>query len=193
MHTEAASPPAWWALIFTLVADATLFTSLVFGLLFLWISAPNWPPTSVPDTDLRLALATMAVLGVATLFARVALRRLVGEGAPQIWIALAALALLAVIAAVVVLITDVVPSPTAHALGATAAALLTFVAIHAGIGVLFLLTATLRLASGYASPRRAIDLRLSRLWIDYTAITGVLAIGLVLALPALVTMLGLRP
>lgn len=41
-HTEVMGAPPWWALIFTLVADGTLFTSLLFGTLYLWISAPNW-------------------------------------------------------------------------------------------------------------------------------------------------------
>lgn len=193
VHTEVANPPSWWALIFTLIADGTLFTSLVFGLLFLWISAPNWPPAAVPQTSFVVALATVGMLGAAAVFARFALRNLVGRVSPKRWMAIAALALLAVIAATVVLIGGIVPRPAEHALGATAAALLTFVAVHAGIGLLFLLTTALRLASGFASPSRSIDLRLTRLWIDYTAITGALAIGLVLALPAMVTMLGARP
>ncbi|HEX8813713.1 MAG TPA: hypothetical protein VF742_17130, partial [Terracidiphilus sp.] len=80
-----------------------------------------------------------------------------------------------------------------HALGATAAALLGYVALHAGIGLLFLLSNLMRLAAGFVSPRRLIDLRLTRLWIDYTAITGALAIGLMLALPMLVGILAMRP
>ena len=47
-HTEVADSPPWWSLIFTLVADGTLFASLVFGTLYLWISAPNWPPAATP-------------------------------------------------------------------------------------------------------------------------------------------------
>jgi hypothetical protein len=38
-HTEMAGSPSWLALIFALVADGTLFTSLVFGAFYLWISA----------------------------------------------------------------------------------------------------------------------------------------------------------
>lgn len=193
IHTEVSNPPAWWALIFTLVADATLFTSLVFGLLFLWISAPNWPPPAVPDANLALALATVAGLIAATFLARAALRTLMADRAPKLWIALAGASLLAVIAAVVVLMSGMLPHPSEHAMGATAAALLTFVAIHAGIGMLFLFTTAMRLASGYASARRSIDLRLTRLWLDYTALTGAIAIGLVLALPALVAALSAKP
>ena len=61
------------------------------------------------------------------------------------------------------------------------------------IGLLFLISNFLRLGAGFVAPRRVLDLRLTRLWIDYTLVTGVIAMGLVLALPALVTMLGARP
>jgi len=90
-------------------------------------------------------------------------------------------------------IAGVVPNPREHALGATAAALIFYVALHAGIGLLFLISNTLRLNAGFISPRRAVDMRLTRLWLDYTLVTGAIATGLVLALPALVAMLGGRP
>ena len=50
-----------------------------------------------------------------------------------------------------------------------------------------------RLGAGLVSPRRSTDLRLTRLWLDYTALTAVIALGLVLALPFLVSMMGPRP
>ena len=192
-HTEVAGAPSWWALIFALVADATLLTSLVFGVLYLWISAPNWPPGVRPETNVFLALAGVAALFVAAASARGSLRSLLNGRAPYGWIGLAAVALLATITAVVVLISDIVPYPRSHALGATAAALLGYVVLHAGVGLLFLLSNVLRLAAGFVSPRRLIDLRLTRLWLDYTAVTGLVALGLVLALPALVVMLEARP
>ena len=68
--------------------------------------------------------------------------------------------------------------------------LLGYVVAHAGIGLLFLLSNLLRLRGGWVSPRRSTDLRLTRLWLDYSAVTGAIAIGLVLALPSLVAMLG---
>jgi cytochrome c oxidase subunit I+III len=192
-HTEVTGAPPWWALIFTLVADGTLFTSLVFGTLYLWISAPNWPPAASPEPNLLLVLTAVAALAVAGGAARGSLRAGAAGGAPQGWIYLAAVALLAAIAAIVVLIGRVVPHPREHALGATASALLAYVALHAGIGLLFLLSNLLRLAAGRISPRRTLDLRLSRLWLDYTAVTAAIALGLVVALPALAAMLEARP
>ena len=39
---RGADAPAWLALICALIADGTLFTSLLFGTFYLWIAAPNW-------------------------------------------------------------------------------------------------------------------------------------------------------
>jgi cytochrome c oxidase subunit I+III len=144
-------------------------------------------------TNLPLALASVAALFVAAAGARGSLRSQTGGRAPQAWIGLAAIVLLAAIGAVVILIGNVIPHPREHALGATAAALFGYVVLHAGIGLLFLLSNFMRLATGFVSPRRLTDLRLTRLWLDYTAVTGALAIGLVLALPTLVGILGMRP
>ncbi len=191
-HTEAAGAPPFWALIFTLVADGTLFTSLVFGTLYLWIAAPNWPPAEMFAPDVGLAVVVAASLIVAAAAARLGLRALAGGGMTRGSIGLAILGLLVAIAALLRLIGGIVPRPTEHALGATAAALLTYVAIHAGIGLCFLVSNLLRLGAGLISPRRSLDLRLTRLWLDYTLMTGIIALGFVLALPALVAMLGTR-
>ena len=192
-HTEVLDAPAWLALICVLVADGTLFTSLLFGTFYLWIAAPNWTAAIKPEPNLMVAVGTFAALLVAAAAARGSLRAVtVGDRAGG-WIGLAVLALLVAIASAVGQIAGVVPHPREHALGATAAALIFYVALHAGIGLLFLISNTLRLGTGFISPRRVLDMRLTRLWLDYTLVTGVIAMGLVLALPELVTMLGGRP
>jgi cytochrome c oxidase subunit I+III len=192
-HTEVTEAPAWLALICTLVADGTLFTSLLFGTFYLWIAAPNWPTAVTQEQSRMLALVAVATLAVAAAAARGSLRAVAAGRRANAWIGLAVLALLADIAAVVGLIAGVAPNPHEHALGATAAALLGYVALHAGIGLLFLVSNFLRLGAGFIAPQRVLDLRLTRLWLDYTFVTGVIAMGLVLALPALVTMLGVGP
>jgi cytochrome c oxidase subunit I+III len=192
-HTEVAESPPWLALIMTLIADATSFTCLLFGALYLWISAPNWPPTQSFAPRVGPAVALVAALIIAALAARRSLRSLSAGASPRAGLALAFVALLIAIATDVWLIRGIVPSPTEHALGATAAALLGYVALHAGIGILFLISNAMRLRAGLISPRRLLDLRLTRLWVDYTAVTGTIALGLVLALPFLVAILTQRP
>ena len=62
-HTEAADPPPWLALIWTLVADGTLFTSLVFGTHSISgfphrIGRPRWhwsPVARSPSSPSRLS------------------------------------------------------------------------------------------------------------------------------------------
>lgn len=192
-HTEVAGAPPWWALIFTLLADGTIFASLVFGTFYLWIAAPNWPAAVTPAPSLTLALVALAGLVIAAAAARGSLRALAAGLPVRGWIGFTMLALVATIAGAVMLIGSVAPSPREHALGATAAALLGYVALHAGIGLLFLVSNLLRLGAGLVSARRSLDLHLTRLWLDYTVVTGAIALGLVLALPALVAMLGARP
>ena len=192
-HTEVTSTPPWWALVMALIADGTLFTSLLFGTFYLWIAATNWPPAVAPGTNLPLSLACVLALVVAAVGARGSLRAVADGRSPRGWIGLTALALVGAIAAVAGLIGGIVPRPAEHAVGATAAALLGFVGIHAGIGLAFLLSNVLRIGAGRVSSIRIVDLRLTRLWLDYSAVTGAIAIGLVLALPSLVAMLGARP
>ena len=192
-HTEVPGAPPWLALICTLVADGTLFTSLVFGTLYLWIAAPNWPAAAAAAPNGLLALCAVATLVVAAVAARRSMRATAAGGAARGWIGLAALALVAAIAAIAVLMGGVVPPPREHALGATAAALLGYVAAHAAIGLFFLISNWLRVGAGFVSSKRLLDLRLTRLWLDYTAVTAAIAIALYLALPVLAAMLEARP
>lgn len=192
-HTEVASSPAWLSLICSLVANGTLFTSLVFGTFYLWLAGAHWQTMTPPEPNRLLAFGAIAGLVVAALASRGSLKAVIAGRSAMGWIGLAALMLLATIAAAVSLIMGVTPRPSEHALGATAAALISYTGLHAFIGLLFLVSNVLRIGAGLVSQRRHTDLRLTRLWIDYTLATGVIALGLVIALPALVTVLGARP
>jgi len=64
--------PGWWGLMLTLLADASLYGSLLFGYLFLWTVAEQWPPHGfgtepllVPAVGLGLLLASSAVMAWA--------------------------------------------------------------------------------------------------------------------------------
>jgi len=192
-HTEAASPPSWLALIGALVANGTLFTSLVFGTFYLWLAGGDWQAMPPPEPSRILAFGAIACLVVAAVAARGSLRVVMAGGEATGWMAICAISLIVAVGMVVDLITGITPHPSAHALGATASVLLGYVGFHAAAGLLFLISNFQRIRNGYISQRRCTDLRLTRLWIDYTLVTGVIALGLVLALPSLVTVLGARP
>jgi cytochrome c oxidase subunit I+III len=191
-HTEVEASPPWLAMIFTLAADGTIFISLLFGGLYLWLVAPNWPPAEIPRVApgaTGLAVAALALGPVAARAARAALSR---GGLPGPWLALGGLGALGTLG-LLWLIGSGLPSPTGHAAAATGAVLLGYVGLHVFVGGLFFLSNLLRLRAGYLSPRRTLDLRLSRAWQDYTALTGVVALAFVLLLPALASLSEARP
>ena len=185
-HTEVEGAPPWWALIFTLVADATLFTSLVFGTLYLWIAAPNWRAAiSRSPTCWRVAIATLAV---AALAARASLRAL--RGGARGWMASPRWRCWSCgdrgrkIGALVPPRANTRSAPPRRCCSVTWRARRHRAAVPA--------------QQRAASSRRLGLARGPPIWPDAAvgrvhAVTGAIAVGLVLALPSLVAMIGARP
>jgi cytochrome c oxidase subunit I+III len=187
-HYEVSGAPSWWGMVFTLFANGTLFASLVFGALFLWAVAPNWPPPTTGEFGLAapvLALLAFALAAGANHMALAANRR---GALPLGWLALCAAAHLAAVTILVWFMRNALPDPTSHAFAATSFALLAYAAFHGGLGAVFALYGFERVRQGYVSPIRSLDLRIGSLWHDYTAGSGAIAIILVVLMPLLVAM-----
>ena len=181
-HGEAALPqsespaaPARQAMGLALAADATAYLSLVFGLLFLWVVAPNWPPPELFQPG--IAVSALAILGsvVAALAGQqAALPGSLASGTRREgWLALAiagnGLALIAW-----VLLLAAVPDPARHGYAASVFALLTYTALHAAFGILFAAYGIRRSRSGFVSAARALDIAVLAPWHSFTlALTGV--------------------
>jgi len=186
-HPEAANPASLLAMVFTLIADGTLFASLMFGVLYLWLVAPNWPPAEVIEAGLALPLLTLAGLLAGPVAARGALGAIHGNGAVSRWLALQAVSLVITLAALVALIAVALPDPRSHGYAAASFALLAYVCLHLGIAAMFVLSNATRQRSGFIGSRRDHDLRLTRAWQDFTAATGIIAVAFVLILPLLMS------
>jgi cytochrome c oxidase subunit I+III len=177
-HWETPRPPAWWAMLFTLGADATLFASLAFGAVFLATVAPGPGPAETlqgghaASALAAIALATAAAGGL-----------LAPCAAPTASLAIALLAHLAATAALAHL-AFAIPGRTAHAIGASSLALAAYAALHAAIGAILAGYGLARLRSGHIAPGRTADLRIGALWHGTTAATGLAAIALIHALAA---------
>lgn len=182
-HTEVDGSPPWWALIFALVANGTLFTTLIFGVFYLWLVAPNWPPQEVLQGGLLPALAAIVGLFAMPFATRAALKANAGMKPVYPFFITGFIGAILAITALSYVIAVYLPDPRAHGYAATSFILMGYVILHAGIMCLFLISNALRLKAGYISARRRTDLRLSRLWADYTAVTGLIAIILTLILP----------
>ncbi|MFM9860413.1 cytochrome c oxidase subunit I [Pseudoxanthobacter sp. M-2] len=183
-HLEVERPPSWWAMTFTLAADAVLFASLLFGGLFLWLVAPAWPPAAIASPDLATSAIAALALVVAAVAARLALSRLTAGASPMPWLVATALAQGAAVAALVTLAAGV-PEPTGHAHRAVLFIVLAYAALHAAIGLILALHGIARSVTGRLSAARSVDLRIGSLWHDYTAVAGIIALAATVALSLL--------
>ncbi|TNC48511.1 cytochrome c oxidase subunit I [Rubellimicrobium rubrum] len=173
---EVPDPPGWWGSLFLLLADATMFGSLLFGYAFLWTVAPAWPPASYVAPGLLDVL--LALVGAAALAAgpRLAARALLASRGPWIGL-LVALAGAGALTAAAASIWAARPDPTSHAYDATLWLLGGFVALHTTLAAIILAYVCFRVAAGYASSVRIGETRIAQLWCDFAGSTGLVALA----------------
>src|SRR5690606_34714422 len=63
----AENAPGWWGLMVFLCADATAFAALLFGYLYLWLPAGQWPPAGIALPPWPVALLCALAATVAAL------------------------------------------------------------------------------------------------------------------------------
>jgi cytochrome c oxidase subunit I+III len=157
----------------------------VFGYLFLWTIAPNWPPEEMIGAGgPALPAAVLALMLAAFAAARARAMNAKGRARDrELWQIVAGMASLAAAAGLAVIVWLAVPDPTSHGYAAATTAMLAYSAIHALIGVLFSGYAWARGRKGWVSAARAVDARAPAIWHAYSAATGLLGLGLVFLLP----------
>ncbi len=161
-----------------LVMNGTLFTSLLFGGLFLLVIAPGWQGSSAPALPLWAgALAVVASLSAAGASAMAAHRP--GSVLPLRAGLVAAIALQVLALTLMALSMGTLGDPTGHARQAVPFVTLGYAALHCGLGAIMAAHALWRHAQGYVSAHRRTELVLARLWNGYAGGVVVLALGLV--------------
>jgi cytochrome c oxidase subunit I+III len=166
-----------------LVANGTLFASLLFGVGFLHVVAPNWPPPSAQADQGAAAILVMGAavaLVLAAGFARRAdARQRRGQG-PGGFALLGAATNLVALLALTALAWGWMDDPTRHARDALRGVLAGYVALHALIGAgcaAFAFDQTRRKEIG---PDHAGALPGWRLWQDFAAATAVISAAVVI-------------
>jgi len=183
-HWQTERPPSWWAMVFACVAEATLFASLLFGALFLWVVAPGWPPPAPAIPNLLLLAACAGLLSFGAFAGGAAVSRLGVSRSPAGWLALC-LASQGVATLLFLILALGGPDPTAHAHNATAFVIFVHGGVRAAIATLLAGYGLWRAGSGYLSSARSLDLRIGQLWHRYAAGSGLVSLAAPLALALL--------
>lgn len=179
-HFAMRRSPIWWGMVFTLVADGAWFASLVFGYLFLWVIAPNWPPPNRMQPALAAPAITLVALAAGYMSASQAVRINAAGGSARCLTfggIAAACGLVALLGFAAIALLQAPPFDE-HAYGALVAVLCGFGALHSGISAIASLYGSLRCRHGYVSAIRSVDVRAPLLVWQFTACTGILLLVL---------------
>ena len=183
IQAHARHGPGWWGTAFTLGADGTFFASLLFGYLYLWTIAPNWPPPALIAGGVVVPAVMALLIVIPALAARWSIRAMSRNDSPSPALVLAGLAGAAGAIGIFSGIWLLTPDPFAHAYGATTIVLAGYIAFHALVSAIMAGYALARRHYGYVAARRMAELRILSLWADYTAVTGLIGLAAIFILP----------
>ncbi len=190
-HVVTDDAPGWWGVTFALVADAMVLASLLFGYLFLWTVAPNWPPPQWITREFAAPLLAIAALLGAALLARQGHVGLRGKhpnedrsgNGSAIWSWTSAVAGIMAFLALTYVLRQAVPDPRVHAYASIVSALVIYALIHIAIGIIMSVHVACRTHAGYVSSMRQLEPRILRRWWSFTAASGAVILAAIHFLP----------
>ncbi len=181
-HSDAA--PGWHGTILTLIADAAVLGSLLFGAIYLWVLASGWPPAEPAEVSIWVAAVVAVGWVVAILGTRTA-RPLMDAGShnrkAMVGLGLQLFAVVLALAVVSWALSGLPPA-NSHAQVAVSAALLWYGAIHLGIATIMSAFLMVRWRSGFVSMRRDLEPRVVWLFGNYALGSALLCSALAVAI-----------
>lgn len=154
LHSRTLSGPGLWGANLTLLADAALFLSMLFGWFYLWLIAPNWQIPAEPP----LALWPWLVSGVLVSAATFCHGRLAGRLRRHSYhglfgqLLLVALLGLAHLGPMLWLLLEAPLDPTARAHDAVILVLLIYMLFHSSLAAVLTGLQAWRVRLGYVGP-----------------------------------------
>lgn len=167
-------PPSRMAIMLTLAADATAYISLIFGFLFLWVVAPNWPPPYSVSASPLLAIAGIVSMSIAAVAGFYTSRqKSLGEKKLRQRASIGAVLAYLLSIAILLMLIRAAPDPTLHAHAAASFVLLVYAGLRLMLGAIFAGFAYYRSRHGYISETRSLDVRIGATWHVYAAACGI--------------------
>lgn len=171
LHFEHADgAPGWHGMVYTLVADAAVLGSLIFGAIYLWVLAPSWPAPVVAQVPLVLLPGLALAWAVVFLGMRMA-RPFSGAGPrherAMAGVSIQVLALLCALALAGWSLKGL-PAGNTHAQSALVSALLWYGIIHLMVSLLMCAFLMARWRAGFVSERRRLEPRVIWLFTNYS-------------------------
>jgi cytochrome c oxidase subunit I+III len=183
LHSRTFDGPGLWGMGLTLLADAALFTSLLFGWLYLWTVAPHWEPPAQSPLGVWPLAAIALGLGAGTWCMQRAVAGLKAARATGLAARLGAAAAFGACASagLVALLAMAPLEPTRLAHDAVLTFTLYFLLAHAAVATVLATLQAWRVHLGYVGVHAPYEPVVVALWWRFT--TGAAAVAwLVMAL-----------
>ena len=181
LHSRTFDGPGLWGMGVTLLANGTLYLSLLFGWFYLWTVSPEWMVPEHSDLNGWLMFASAVVLSAGTLWMRLVPGRLRRGSGGQLMLNLGAITAIGAVQWAMLLwlllTANLRVTETAH--DAVVFVILAYGLIHCGLATILTLLQTLRVMYGYVGDKAPYEVvvveqlwyyNLGVIWSAYAAI-----------------------
>ncbi len=173
LHSRTFDGPGLWGMGISLLADSTLFISLLFGWFYLWTAAPQWQAPEQILFSRELLFLSGFILTLATLWFTQIIKRVRKRNIQFLQINLWGISLLGLIhtgiTSVVLLDSNLHPTQTSH--DAVITVMLLYQIIHSIFSVIMAVILALRVSYGYIGKKALYEPVVVERWWTYTLAT----------------------
>jgi cytochrome c oxidase subunit I+III len=185
LHSRTADGPGIWGMAVSLLANGTLYLSMLFGWLYLWSVAPQWQvPAEAPLTPMHF-LASGLLITIAALWFWFLRRRTRGGDCRGLQGQLWGAAVVGLIHCVTLVWgwnqATLAPRQTAH--DAVITIMLVYIVVHTGMAVVITALQALRVRFGYVGEHAPYELTVVLQWWLYSLVVFWLGIAALLGVP----------